>query len=229
MSNFIFNTKNNVGFTLAEVLITLGIIGVVAAMTIPTLINKTNDIEFKSKLKKEYSTISQVQELLALDNGGDYTASISQCGKTAAAATCYKDVWKTKLNWVKECAGGAAFGADACFPAIADIKTLDGIAAPDSYLDVSIRSGLILSDGTSLIFYSYDGVTVWHIYYPWGFITIDVNGFSKPNTWGKDIYGFVVFSNQIIPTPSSLYPPDGDCNTGTNKGWTCAEKYLSGN
>lgn len=45
-----FDRKN--AFTLAEVLITLGIIGVVAAMTIPTLMNKTNDAELKSAYKK---------------------------------------------------------------------------------------------------------------------------------------------------------------------------------
>ena len=47
------------GFTLAEVLITLVIIGVIAAMTIPTLINKTNNQEYVSRLIKTYSTLSQ--------------------------------------------------------------------------------------------------------------------------------------------------------------------------
>ena len=47
------------GFTLAEVLITLGIIGVVAAMTIPTLISNTNGSQFKSAYKKALSTLSQ--------------------------------------------------------------------------------------------------------------------------------------------------------------------------
>lgn len=43
------------GFTLAEVLITLGIIGVVAAMTMPTLIQKNQDKELISRIKKTYS------------------------------------------------------------------------------------------------------------------------------------------------------------------------------
>ena len=47
------------GFTLAEVLITLGIIGVVAAMTMPTLINQTNGAQYKAGYKKALSTISQ--------------------------------------------------------------------------------------------------------------------------------------------------------------------------
>lgn len=43
------------GFTLAEVLITLGIIGVVAAMTIPTLIANTNGAKYRSQYKKTLS------------------------------------------------------------------------------------------------------------------------------------------------------------------------------
>src|SRR5574344_1970523 len=56
------------GFTLAEVLITLGIIGVVAAMTMPTLINATNGAQYKAAYKKGLSAISQAVVLnLALD------------------------------------------------------------------------------------------------------------------------------------------------------------------
>lgn len=51
--------KSKKGFTLAEVLITLGIIGVVAAMTIPTLIANTNGAKFRSQFKKTLSTLNQ--------------------------------------------------------------------------------------------------------------------------------------------------------------------------
>lgn len=58
----IFMKKSN-AFTLAEVLITLGIIGVVAAMTMPTLINQTNGAQFRAGFKKELSVISQAAAL----------------------------------------------------------------------------------------------------------------------------------------------------------------------
>lgn len=51
------------GFTLAEVLITLGIIGIIAAMTLPALVQKQNDIATVSKLKKYYSVLSQTELL----------------------------------------------------------------------------------------------------------------------------------------------------------------------
>ena len=46
-----WNNSRKIAFTLAEVLITLGIIGIVEAMTMPVLIQKTKEIETISKLK----------------------------------------------------------------------------------------------------------------------------------------------------------------------------------
>ena len=74
--------KKSLGFTLAEVLITLGIIGVVAAMTMPTLINSTQGAQYKAAFKKALSALSQAVTLnVALDEWdfgdltgtGDYT------------------------------------------------------------------------------------------------------------------------------------------------------------
>lgn len=56
------------GFTLAEVLITLGIIGVVAAMTLPVLIHKLNDRANVSGMKKAYSILSQATLSVAAEN-----------------------------------------------------------------------------------------------------------------------------------------------------------------
>ena len=60
--------KKSKAFTLAEVLITLGIIGVVAAMTLPTLIQKYQNLVLETQLKKTYSTLSQgIQKAMADD------------------------------------------------------------------------------------------------------------------------------------------------------------------
>ncbi len=68
---------NKLAFTLSEVLITLGIIGVVAAMTIPALMNQANDVELKNKFKKEYSVFSQAILQIQTDNGGDLTNALT--------------------------------------------------------------------------------------------------------------------------------------------------------
>ena len=74
-------TFKKTGFTLAEVLITLSIIGVVAALTIPTLIQRTGDEEMVSKLGKAYSTLSQATESIMTEQGSvtSWCTSIDNC------------------------------------------------------------------------------------------------------------------------------------------------------
>ena len=61
--------KRSSAFTLAEVLITLAIIGVVAAMTIPGVIVRTNQQEFKTGFRKAISVLNQAVTMnLAIDN-----------------------------------------------------------------------------------------------------------------------------------------------------------------
>ncbi len=68
-------------FTLAEVLITLGIIGVVAAMTIPTLITNTRSSQYRSKFKKTISTLSQAARMSQAQYGFDYAGINAICSK----------------------------------------------------------------------------------------------------------------------------------------------------
>lgn len=65
--------KRQSGFTLAEVLITLAIIGTVAAMTIPTLMTNTNKIEFKTGFKKILSTTNQAVTMSVALNYIDFS------------------------------------------------------------------------------------------------------------------------------------------------------------
>lgn len=67
------------GFTLAEVLITLGIIGVVAAMTIPTLIANTRGAQYKAKYKKAISSIDQSVRLNKANYGWDFAEVEEPC------------------------------------------------------------------------------------------------------------------------------------------------------
>ena len=74
------------GFTLAEVLITLGIIGVVAAMTIPTLIANTNGAKFRSQFKKSISTLNQAGLMSQAQYDFDYAGTTDACNGTTATA-----------------------------------------------------------------------------------------------------------------------------------------------
>ena len=65
------------GFTLAEVLITLGIIGVVAAMTMPTLMNSTQGAQYKAAYKKALSAISQGVTLNVALDGSSFADAVA--------------------------------------------------------------------------------------------------------------------------------------------------------
>lgn len=56
-------------FTLAEVLITLGIIGIVAALTLPAIVNNSRNKQLETGLRKAYSAISQALEMYQAQNG----------------------------------------------------------------------------------------------------------------------------------------------------------------
>ncbi len=60
--------KKKVAFTLAEVLITLGIIGIVAAMTIPTLVSKIQEAHFHVKWKECYALLNNAMRMTAVNN-----------------------------------------------------------------------------------------------------------------------------------------------------------------
>ncbi len=80
--------KKSSAFTLAEVLITLGIIGVVAAMTIPNLIANTNGAKYRSGFKKAISTLSQAGLMAQAQYDFDYAGLT---GAEATSGSCASD------------------------------------------------------------------------------------------------------------------------------------------
>ena len=92
-------------FTLAEVLITLGIIGIVAAMTIPIIMQSAQDLELKNQFKKAYSELSNAlvavrAELGYVPDCYVNAAAVSTTTECSTFATSYKG----QLKIVKACA-----------------------------------------------------------------------------------------------------------------------------
>ena len=71
-------------FTLAEVLITLGIIGVVAAMTIPTLMANVKAHQYSAKFKKTISTLSNAAKMSQAQYGFDFSGLTDRCNANSA-------------------------------------------------------------------------------------------------------------------------------------------------
>lgn len=96
-------------FTLAEVLITLLIIGVVASLIIPNLINDSKKAEYVTKLQKEYAVLQQAYKLILLDEGG----SIMNNPDFNCSGTCHTsrsanamNTFASKLGLIKNCGTG---------------------------------------------------------------------------------------------------------------------------
>ncbi len=109
------------GFTLAEVLITLVIIGVIAAMTIPTLLGNTNAQEFRTALKKAISASNQALTLqYALEGvgAGDFSTAdelvkgvfAKRMSLIAGSATIVQgQAGLQTVTFTNGCSGGAVF------------------------------------------------------------------------------------------------------------------------
>ena len=94
------------GFTLAEVLITLGIIGVVAAMTMPTLINSTQGAQYKTAFKKSLTVLSQAVVMNIALNDYDLSQIVAGANNYADETTVMGnqtlyDMFNERLNIVR--------------------------------------------------------------------------------------------------------------------------------
>ena len=179
------NNNRKVGFTLAEVLITLGIIGVVAAMTLPALTAKKQTKELETSLKKNYSIIQQAINKMSYDEGGTVKAG------NYAPVTFYKPFSKY-FNIIKACGIASCVGAEN--------KEIDGEVIKwyiDNYKTYSKSRNvatdyfddgqIVLTDGSFYMIENPNNSTNYL------FITVDVNGYNKkPNAWGHDLFTFEI-------------------------------------
>ena len=183
------------GFTLAEVLITLGIIGVVAAMTMPTLLNSTNGAQYRTAYKKALSVLSQAVVLnVALD---DYDLSqATTASSTDTSKPSLYALFKNRMNVVKD----------------------SGTSNVDSWTAGNDNSAMFRNENYTMFFN--DGIT---FTFPKAAATctktypckgaIDINGSKNPNkvvacdsTSGEckvtnptDIYPVIMYDQSVLP------------------------------
>ena len=173
-------------FTLAETLITLGIIGVVAALTIPNLMAKISEKRYQASYRKAYSTLNQALKS-ALEDGaivstadGGFVSTGANTGKGsigknfralsayfAGVTTCFEN--NAKKCW--ECNGESGQGS---------VVTSNGKGC--------INGSYAFIDASGMSYYLYNN-DEWPI-------LVDVNGFSGPNVLGKDRY-VMYFTNSM--------------------------------
>lgn len=179
--------KNN-AFTLAEVLITLGVIGVVAALTIPSLIGRYNRVVVSARNKKFVSTINQAVLRSTVDNEAPNTWLSSILYHDADSLYDWFDTYIMQyVNVLKNCRENSR----AC---IAEYKycqfpesqcSTAGAIASSSVLYV-FNDGSMITAITGGGLDSETGLTTGltlHIRY-------DMNGYAKPNIFGRDIFSY---------------------------------------
>lgn len=182
------------GFTLAEILITLAIIGVVAAMTIPTIAQGMQEQATISAVKKAYSTLSTAFDMTKKENG---TPDIWDLATTPSNIM---DKMVPYLNIMKNCGTGTG-----CFPTGVTYRNLGtgdwvNFDTYPSFYKVRLQDGT----GIAAIVASTDcsgdvGDTVLLHNSVCGAYEVDVNGFKSPNQGGRDVFAFLLTKFGIVP------------------------------
>lgn len=211
------------GFTLAEVLITLGIVGVVAAMTIPTLINHYQHKVLETAFKKGYSELSQVIIQMLSEEGGNvpHTHNMS-----VSSRLTFRPMLQKYYKKLVDCSESIWKCGDVNF----DVSTDFNIWARSTYKTFSktndfSRGYTYIDDGMLL---TMDGMLIYidNSNYPSFLVSIDTNGTKPPNAWGHDLFTFILDKDaaRLLPVEDGIC--DADSHSVVN-GLSCAKEALS--
>lgn len=171
-------------FTLAEVLITLGIIGIVAAMTIPGLISEHKKRVTVTKLKKSISVLSQATQLSYVENGFPSVEDMLQLD----LEDYFNKYWAPYMKYAVYCKTYSDCGYKTKLPFIMSNGKKSGYQlTPDANFTFYTNDAMIYSiqiRGYCNHDYTYgkyctDGITT---------VVIDINGSKEPNILGKDVF-----------------------------------------
>ena len=178
-------------FTLAEVLITLGIIGIIAAMTLPAVVNKYKKLVTSARLKKFYSSMNQAILMAESEHGSS--------------------AYWNRINFVDDGEGQYKYNDGAVnilntyiLPYVKYLKLDKGS------LPVEDSEGNVVQNGEFPTVYFSDGTTMQVVIGGCFDIYFDANGKGKPNAKGVDqfIFYFCYGNNRKKTTFSSLIPEE---------------------
>ena len=211
--------KRKIAFTLAEVLITLGVIGVVAALTLPSVIASYKNQVTVAKLQKAYSVLNQAYQNSIADNG---PAENWQESNEIGVKEYFNKYWRPYFKGIKDCKSNY----NICGYSVQPFKYLNGTQSP---LVVSGSRPFFKTNDD--IFFMFTNATtdaegnpvlMQNIY-------VDINGSKQPNTFGKDVFIFErVLGKGFLPLGHEQ--PISTINSSCRKsggGTFCARKIMS--
>jgi len=184
------NTKKR-GFTLAETLITLAIIGVIAALTIPNLMAKYEEHVTVAKVKEAHALLKNAFDVARMEKGNfnEYLAAEVAGGKLGSAATM--EYLSTGLKVAKDCGTSAA---NNCRPA--------RWASCSNKTWIDYRSGgdrcVVLENGMLVcVNREHEPPDVWGTA---AALHVDINGTKGPNQYSRDDFWWsITKDNQVVP------------------------------
>lgn len=217
------------GFTLAEVLITLSIIGVVAALTIPALMRNYQESMWKTAFKKNYAVISQAVMMVMNDHGGTLENLYPSCGNDYCTSNAFGDELAKYLTYTKQCLTGTTITSGCWYST--GINYLNDTGTLDTWRYQS-GGAFVLKNGAivSYIYDSNDQSCTTGTSYTCGdagqnWFVFDVNGSNGPNTLGKDVYFAYMTKTGLKPGGITGVPINYTC-TSASDGLGCAVKVL---
>ena len=173
--NIGIGVKSKKAFTLAEVLITLGVIGVIAAMTLPTVIKNYQKKVTVERLKSTYSMLYQAVRMSEVDNGTLDTWEMPDGTTYDISKTFAKKYFTPYLKNTRECM------AKDCF---SDCYNLDGTGEKDNTQYYTLQ----LANGVLITFHPRNSLAE---------MKIDINGKKGPNIRGKDKFSLILTKQAI--------------------------------
>lgn len=208
-------------FTLAEVLITLGIIGVVAALTIPSLLQKYSEKKTVSMLRESQSMIAQAMRAAEAEHG-EYEGwfPLAHDNDIARPRIIAQNLTPfLKLN--ADCSNTSETKVNC----LIDARYLQKNAQPRAnYVQSTSYYAISLLNGSSLWWSCTEG-NLYQI-----FFYIDTNGKNPPNTWGKDLFMFIYTNGSLYPAGHPnlpYYKYETDCKAKNSTGIGCAYHVLT--
>lgn len=216
------NLSSCKAFTLAEVLVTLGIIGVVSAMTVPTLMQNYQRKSYVTQLHKVYNELQQAAQQYMTDRNA---VNLREAGLTSNEALA--NFVKTYFKVVSDCS------ADNLQCLASNYKSLSGKdfgGGSDNPLSVSIASGAVFAFGIMEPGGVNGKVAVFDV---------DINGKQGPNIAGRDVFILGLFNNGMVDEFGlESAPGDKDtreklfnenCNAADGNWYGCFGKILNDN
>lgn len=229
--------KKSFGFSLAEVLITLGVIGVVAAMTMPTLIQNHQKQVYATSAKKAVNIVQNMFKKMQADEGVFSfldTELSSQgncvhgpengCEDLYGNPSVHERIIPKYLKVVKPCADS---DCNIKYQGWNYLRCSNGkckLQLSDSIGTLSEDKGGFYTSWSGIRgFYTADGMIFYFLNGQQGIIQIyvDVNGEKGPNIHGRDLFGMYLSpnDNKIILTVHPAQRNSGILEYLARNGW----------